>query len=79
MTAAEVFRAAMELTPAEREEVARALLDSVEGGSDIDDVDAAWRTEIRSRIAEIRSGEVAGLTRDEVKSFLAERRAARSA
>lgn len=78
MTAAEVIRAAMELSPAEREDVARTLLDSVDDGdADQDEVDASWKSVVSSRINEIRRGEVDGLTRDEVKAFLAARRAAR--
>lgn len=77
MTAAEVIRAAMELSPAEREEVARTLLDSVDGDADQDEVDEAWKAVVGSRIDEIRSGAVVGLTRDEVKELLAERRVAR--
>lgn len=79
MTAAEVIRAAMELSPAEREDVARTLLDSVDDGdADQDKVEASWKSVVSSRINEIRRGEVDGLTRDEVKAFLAERRAARN-
>ena len=77
MTAAEVIRAAMELSPTEREEIAQTLLESIDGGVDQAEVDAAWKTEISSRIDEIRSGKVKGLTREELKGFLDERRAAR--
>lgn len=69
----------MELSPAEREDVARTLLDSVDdSGVDQDGIDEAWKTVVGGRINEIRSGKVAGLTGDEVKSFLAERRAERA-
>jgi putative addiction module component (TIGR02574 family) len=78
MSAAEVIRAALELSLAEREEVAQTLLESLEGGVDQAEVDAAWRAEVSNRVEEIRSGQVQGLSRDEVKALLHERRAARS-
>lgn len=78
MTAAEVIRAAMELSPVEREEVAQALLETIEGGVDQAETDDAWKTEIGSRLDDIRAGRFEGLTRDEVKSFLNERRVARA-
>ena len=68
----------MELSPAEREDVAQTLLDSVhDGDTDEDEAAASWKSVVSSRINEVRRGEVDGLTRDEVKAFLAERRAAR--
>ncbi|MDR2984657.1 MAG: addiction module protein [Nocardiopsaceae bacterium] len=77
MTAAEVIRAAMALSPDEREEVAQTLLESVDGGVDQADVDAAWKGEIARRVDEIRRGDVEGLTREELRAFLNERRAKR--
>lgn len=76
---AEVIRLAMGLPPAEREEIARTLLESIEDAEDQAELDAAWRTEIRRRIEEIRSGKVKTLTREETNAFLDERRAARGA
>ena len=68
----------MELSPVEREKVAHALLESIDGGVDQTEIDDAWRVEIGSRIDDIRAGRVTGLTRSEVKSFLNERRALRA-
>jgi putative addiction module component (TIGR02574 family) len=77
MTAAEVIRAAMALAPVEREEVAQTLLESIDGGVDQAEVDAAWKGEVASRVAEIHRADVDGLTREELKAFLNERRATR--
>lgn len=74
---AEVIRLAMEFPPAEREEIARTLLESIDDADDQAELDAAWRTEIRRRIEDIRSGKVKTLTREEADAILAERRAAR--
>lgn len=78
MTAAEVIRAAMELPPAEREEVAQTLLESIGGSVDGAEIDAAWKSEISSRIDDIRSGKVTMLTREELDAYLDDQRAARS-
>lgn len=79
MTAADVIRAAMELAPDEREEVARTLLSSLGADVEQSNIDKAWRVEVERRVQEIRQGEVRGMTRDELSTFLSERRAARSA
>lgn len=69
----------MALPPAEREEVAHTLLESIEdGGQDQAEIDAAWDSEIVRRIKEVRSGKVKPLTRGEADAILAERRAARN-
>ena len=78
MTAAEVIRAAMELPPAEREEVAQTLLESIDGSVDDAEIEAAWKSEISSRIDDIRSGQVTMLTREEMDTYLDDQRAARS-
>lgn len=67
----------MALSPVEREQVAETLLESIDGGVDQAEVDAAWKDEIGRRVDGIRTGNVDGLTRDEVRALLAERRSAR--
>lgn len=76
MTAAEVIRAAMVLTPEERSRVADVLYEADE--PDQDEIDAAWASIAARRADEIESGAVRGLTREDLTSFLAKRRAARS-
>lgn len=67
----------MELTPEERSRVADVLYGIDE--PDQSEIDAAWASVAARRAEDLESGEVRGLTRDELKSFLANRRAARSA
>jgi putative addiction module component (TIGR02574 family) len=74
----EVIRAGMALSPADREAVALALLESLDENVDQVEVDAAWGAEIKRRVDEIRSGKANMMTRDEVDAFLDERRAARN-
>lgn len=76
MTVAEVIRAAMALTPEERSRVADVLYETDE--PDQDEIDAAWASVAERRADELESGTVKGLTREELTSFLADRRAARS-
>jgi len=64
----EVLRAGLTLSPADREEVALRLLDSVDASADQDEVDAAWDAEINKRVDEIRSGNVRMLAWDEVRA-----------
>ncbi|MFV0435681.1 MAG: addiction module protein, partial [Leucobacter sp.] len=77
MTLAEVIETAMALTPEERSRVADVL-------SDVDDtdttaIDTAWAAVAARRADELDSGAIVGLTREELKAYLAERRAARAA
>lgn len=64
----EVLRAGLALSPADREEVALRLLESVNDGAEQDDVDAAWDAEINKRVDEIRSGTAEMLSWDEVRT-----------
>ena len=73
----DVLRVAMELSPAEREEVAETLLESIDDGSDQPEFDEAWLSEIGRRIDEIQNGTAKLLTREEVNAMIAEDRAAR--
>lgn len=77
MTLAEVIEAAMALTPEERSRVADVLSDVDE--TDTTAIDTAWAAVAARRADELDSGAVTGLTREELKAFLAERRAARAA
>lgn len=72
-----MLRVAMALPPAEREEIARTLLESIEDEGDRAELDAAWKSEIRHRIDEIESGKVKMLTREETDAFVAQRLAAK--
>lgn len=78
MTAAEIIRAAMELVPEEREEVAKTLLASLPDFAVHGGLDPAWDSEIAARVDEVRNGKVVGLSREELRSFLQDRRALRS-
>jgi putative addiction module component (TIGR02574 family) len=49
---------ALHLPEDERENLAWALLDSVDGGKDEGDIDAAWRAEIRRRVEALPGGHV---------------------
>lgn len=77
MTLAEVIRAGMELSPAEREEAAHVLLESIEGGADQAGVNAVWAEEFARRAEDLESGQVAMMTREQLDAFLDERAAAR--
>ena len=77
MTLAEVIEAAMALTPEERSRVADVLSDVDE--TDTTAIDTAWAAVAARRADELDSGAVVGLTREELKAYLAERRAARAA
>jgi putative addiction module component (TIGR02574 family) len=78
MTAAEVIRAAMELSPAERQDVALALMRSVDESADLEEVAAAWRTEIGGRIEALREGRATLLSRDDLDRFLDQQGARRA-
>lgn len=77
MTAAEVIRAAMALSPEERTRVADVLYDLDD--ADQAEVDAAWASAAAQRAEELESGEVKALTRAEADEYLDARRAARGA
>lgn len=68
MTAAEVIRAAMALTPEERARVADVLydIDEPERG----EVDKAWASVVARRADELESGTVRALTREEADEYL---------
>lgn len=53
----DIFAGAMRLPTAQRVKLARELLQSLDGGSDVD-AEAAWLEEIRRRMAEVDAGSV---------------------
>lgn len=73
----EVLRAALSLSPADREDVALRLLESVGSPQDQSEVAAAWDLVITRRIEDLRSGRVEALTRDQLRSRLDADRVAR--
>lgn len=75
MTEAEVIRAAMELSPSERERVAEILLESVDVAAAPTAVTDEQKAVIRSRAAELEADPAIGLTRDELRARVAARRA----
>jgi len=68
MTAAEVIRAAMALTPEERSRVADVLYEADE--ADRAEIDAAWTSVAARRADELESGAVKALTREEADAYL---------
>ncbi|MHA3683001.1 addiction module protein [Leucobacter sp. HY1908] len=76
MTMAEVIAAAIALTPEERSRVADVLSDV--DGPDAVAVETAWARVATRRADELDRGTVAGLTREDLKALLANRRASRS-
>jgi putative addiction module component (TIGR02574 family) len=65
MTVQEIFAEARQLPKEQIGELVDRLLDDAVGLGD-PEFDAAWRSETRRRIAEIQSGEVAGIPGEEV-------------
>lgn len=61
-TLSEVTRDAAGLAAADQVKLARIMLDLAEPGVEPPaEVDSAWETEIQRRLAEVRSGDVAGV------------------
>ncbi len=78
LSASEYFEAGMSLPPSVRKDVAIRLLESLEV-ADQESVDAAWTSEIATRIDDIRSGKVKTVPGEQVFADIAVRRAARNA
>lgn len=78
LSASEYFEAGMSLPPSVRKDVAIRLLESLES-ADQQSVDAAWTSEITTRIDDIRSGKVKTIPGEQVFADIAARRAARNA
>lgn len=57
-TRAQLVEALLQFPAPERAEAARTLLESLDDGDDLDDVERAWRGEIARRVQEIESGAV---------------------
>jgi len=75
---ADVLREAMSLTPAQRSELARAMLESIdeeEGDRSPPLLSEAWRAEIARRSAEIDAGTAKSYTWEETKQRARERAA----
>ena len=64
-----ILKQALELSDAERAELAGALLESLEPPPDTD-IDAAWREEIAKRIGQLDSGAVEPIPREIVRDRL---------
>lgn len=77
MKMAEVIAAAMALTPEERSHVADVLSDVDE--ADTAAVDSMWAAVAARRAEELSNSVVTGLSREDLSTFLAERRASRNA
>ena len=64
----ELLKKAMALPPEERGALAASLLESLEGGGELDlDAEAAWQHEVARRMEEIDSGKVKPVPWIEVK------------
>lgn len=59
----------LQLSPADRGEVAARLLDSLDGIDDSDD-DAAWEAELTRRIEDVQSGRVQAVSLEEARRQL---------
>lgn len=66
----EVLRAAMTLSPADREDVALRLLESIDAPVDREEIAAAWDAEVARRIEDVRSGRARTLTWDQLRTKL---------
>jgi len=67
-----VLDAALDLPEQERARIADALLRSLEPPPELD-VEAAWRKEVRQRVAGLEAGEVKGVPWSEVRETLSGR------
>jgi putative addiction module component (TIGR02574 family) len=67
MTAAakQIFEAALQLEPSERERLAHELLDSIDDSSDAE-LSPAWEAEIQRRLRKIEAGEATFVSGDDV-------------
>ncbi len=64
-----VFEQALELSDDDRGQLAGLLLESLEGDSNAD-VEAAWRTVIARRMAELDDGKVQPVSWDEAEAMI---------
>ena len=65
MTKKQLLTAAMTLKPKQREQLAEELWQSIDGATQ-QQVDKAWATEIRRRVAEVDSGKLKLIPADQV-------------
>jgi putative addiction module component (TIGR02574 family) len=80
LTTQELFAAALSLPEAQRAELARNLLESLDDGEDIspDEWTAVWSDEIERRMDEIRSGKAKLIDGDEALRRVRDRLQSRS-
>jgi len=71
-TLEDIKEKAQQLSEMERAELARALIESLDGPPDAD-VEEAWRIEIERRVGQIERGEVQPIPGDEVLERLRRR------
>lgn len=57
-TRAQLVEALLQFPAPERAEAARTLLESLDDGDDLAEVESAWRGEIACRVQDIESGDV---------------------
>lgn len=69
-TAASILRSALDLGQEERAEVAAALLESLEPEVDENEIELAWRAEVRRRVESIDRGEVQRIPWESVRDEL---------
>ena len=69
VTVEELLRQALQLEPRARAELAALILESVPTESS-EEVDAAWESEIRRRVQELKSGSVKTIPWEEVREKL---------
>ena len=71
-SARELFEEAMRLDPKERATLMSLLVDSLDGESE-EGAEEAWRAEIEHRVAELDSGQVQGVSWEELRARLYQR------
>ena len=69
----EVFRQALDLDEHDRATLAGLLIESLEGEEADQDLEAAWKDEIKRRVRELDSGDVKTIPWEEVKNRLFQR------
>ena len=73
LTADEILDKALELPDEQRGRLASLLIDSLDGVQE-DEIEAAWKAEVRRRIDELDAGEVRTVALEEVRARLARSR-----
>lgn len=65
--ASQILERALQLSPHDRGVLIARLIDSMEEGPGEEGVEAAWETEIKTRVEEIRSGKARLISSEEVR------------